>query len=105
LSPRIVVAISVIQSILLLIHLFIYETWIAFSGAPRQPWLLLLQIAFAVLSISFLASSLLAHRFFNRPVRAYYRVASVWLGFVNFAFAAAARPLKVSASGASQCDS
>jgi len=89
LSARIVVAISVIQSILLLVHLFIYETWVAFTGAPSQPWLFILQLAFALLSVSFLASSLLAHRFFNRSVRAYYRLASIWLGFVNFAFAAA----------------
>ena len=79
-SARIVVAISIIQSILLLVHLFIYETWIAFTGAPSQPWLLILQLAFALLSVSFLASSLLAHRFFNRSVRAYYRLASIWLG-------------------------
>src|SRR4029077_3284578 len=83
LSSRIAVAISIIQSILLLVHLLIYETWIALHGAPSQPWLLLLQISFAVLSVSFLASSLLAHRFFNRPVRTYYRLASIWLGFVN----------------------
>lgn len=88
-SARIVVAICVIQSILLLVHFFIYETWIALAGAPRQPWLLLLQFSFVILSVSFLASSLLAHRFFNRPVRTYYGLASVWLGFVNFAFAAA----------------
>jgi len=89
LSSRIAVAISIIQSVLLLIHLFIYETWITLHGGPRQPWLLLLQITFGILSVSFLASSLLAHRFFNRPVRAYYRLASIWLGFLNFAFAAA----------------
>jgi uncharacterized protein len=90
LNPRILVAISIIQSVLLLVHLFIYETWVALHGAPSERWLLVLQISFAVLSVSFLASSLLAHRFFNRPVRAYYRLASIWLGFVNFAFAAAA---------------
>ena len=89
LISRIAVAISIIQSILLLVHFFIYETWIALAGVPRQPWLLVLQISFAILSVSFLASSLLAHRFFNRPVRTYYRLASIWLGFVNFAFAAA----------------
>ena len=90
LRSRIAVAITVIQSILLLVHLFIYETWIALAGAPSHTWLRLLQISFVVLSVSFLASSLLAHRFFNRPVRAYYGLASIWLGFVNFAFAAAA---------------
>jgi hypothetical protein len=90
LNSRILVAVSIIQSVLLLIHLFLYETWIALAGAPSHTWLRLLQLSFAVLSVSFLTSSLLAHRFFNRPVRAYYGLASIWLGFVNFAFAAAA---------------
>jgi predicted MPP superfamily phosphohydrolase len=90
LNPRIAVAISIIQSILLLVHLFIYETWIALAGTPSHAWLRILQISFVVLSVSFLTSSLLAHRFFNRPVRAYYGLASIWLGFLNFAFAAAA---------------
>ena len=89
-NPRILTAISIIQSILLLVHLFIYETWIALAGAPSHTWLHLLQVSFVVLSVSFLTSSLLAHRYFNRPVRAYYGLASIWLGFVNFAFAAAA---------------
>ena len=86
---RIALAIAVIQSILLLVHLFIYETWIALAGAPRQPWLTVLRIALALLSVSFVSASLLAHRFFNRPVRLFYRLASIWLGFVNFAFTAA----------------
>jgi predicted MPP superfamily phosphohydrolase len=90
LNLRILVATSIIQSVLLLVHLFIYETWIALAGAPTHAWLRLVQISFVVLSVSFLSSSLLAHRFFNRPVRAYYSFASIWLGFVNFAFAAAA---------------
>ena len=86
---RIVVAAAVIQSFLLLVHLFIYKTWIALAGAPREPWLTVLRVAFALLSVSFVAASLLAHRFFNRPVRVFYRIASIWLGFVNFAFTAA----------------
>jgi len=88
-NARVATVIAVIQSFLLFVHLFIYETWISLTGVPHQPWLSALQIAFALLSVSFLSSSLLAHRFFDRPVRAFYRVASVWLGFVNFAFAAA----------------
>jgi len=86
---RIAVAVTVIQSLLFLVHLFIYETWIALAGVPRQPLLNALRIALALVSVSFVAASLLAHRYFNRPVRLFYRLASIWLGFVNFAFAAA----------------
>ena len=43
----------------------------------------------AVLSVSFVAATLLAHRFFNPLIRAIYTLASVWLGFVSFFFLAA----------------
>jgi uncharacterized protein len=89
LNARILTAIAIIQSILLLAHLFLYETWIALFGPFRQPWLTVLQISFALLSVSFVAATLLAHRYFNRPVRILYRIASIWLGFVNFAVPAA----------------
>jgi len=85
---RIIAAVAVVQSLLFLVHLFIYETWISLAGAPLQPWLTFLPIVFALLSVSFVSASLLAHRFFNRPVRLFYRIAGIWLGFVNFAFAA-----------------
>ena len=86
---RIAVAVTIIQSFLLLTHLFLYETWVALFGAPRQPGLRVLQLSFAALSVSFVAATLLAHRYYNKPVRVLYRIASIWLGFVNFAFPAA----------------
>jgi predicted MPP superfamily phosphohydrolase len=86
---RIAVAVAIIQSFLLLMHLLLYETWIALVGPPGQPWLRVLQISFVALSVSFVITTLLAHRYFNRPVRVLYRIASVWLGFVNFAVPAA----------------
>ena len=86
---RIAIAITIIQTLLFLIHLFIYETWVSLAGAPPQPWLTVLRVGLALLSVSFVSASLLAHRFFNRPVRIFYRIAGIWLGFVNFAFAAA----------------
>jgi hypothetical protein len=49
----------------------------------------LLQITMGVLSVSFLAASLLAFRYTNPVVRAFYRIAAVWLGFVSFLFFAA----------------
>jgi uncharacterized protein len=89
LNARILTAIAIIQSVLLLAHLFLYETWLALFGPPRQPWLAALQVSLALLSVSFVAATLLAHRYFNRPVRILYRIASTWLGFVNFAVPAA----------------
>ena len=80
---------TVIQAILFLTHFFLYETW-TFSGAENTasslPWL---PITVSFLSVSFLAASLLAFRYTNPAVRAFYRVAAVWLGFVSFLFFAA----------------
>src|SRR5262249_53731421 len=54
-----------------------------------KAWHFVLPLVFALLSASFLSASLLAHRYFNGPVRIFYRVASIWLGFINFAVPAA----------------
>src|ERR1700746_183605 len=81
--------VAVVQLILFLTHFFIYETWIfgpAQSGAASPAWL---KIIVGVLSVSFLSVSLLAFRFTNPLVRAFYRIAAVWLGIVSFLFFAA----------------
>jgi hypothetical protein len=76
--------IAVFQSILLITHLLLFETW-AFSSAgnypPSGPWL---KFSLAVLSVSFLAASLLAFRYTNTIVRVFYRISAVWLGLVSF---------------------
>jgi len=78
----------VIQSILFVTHFFIYKTW-TYAPAGREvsgDWL---RATIGVLSVSFLAASLLAFRFTNPAVRALYRIAAVWLGIVSFLFFAA----------------
>lgn len=86
---RISVFVSVIQAILLLAHLFLYETWIFFYGAPDPSDLFALKIGLAILSVSFVAASLLSYKYFDRLVRTFYMIAAVWLGLVNFFFLAA----------------
>jgi len=81
---RIVVFLACAQSILFLLHWFVFETWKAFSGAPDSAGISRLGIAVAVLSITFLTASLLAHNFYNVFVRAYYKAAALWLGFFSF---------------------
>ena len=70
-------------------HLALYATWTFFWGAQDSSRAAELRIALAILSVSFVAASLLAHQYFNPLVRAVYTVASVWLGFVSFFFLAA----------------
>ena len=84
-----VVFIGVVQAILCLTHLFLYETWTfqaATSGATGGLWL---KILLGVLSVSFLAASLLAWRYTGAAVRAIYKVAAVWLGLLSFLVVAA----------------
>jgi len=88
LRVRIAVFLIVIQSVLFLTHWFIYATWTAFRAQPDPPGLAPLEITLALLSVSFLAASLLAFRFANPIVRGFYRIAALWLGAVNFFFLA-----------------
>ncbi len=86
---RLIGLIAVIQSVLCLIHLLFYETWI-FSPAGRDThgalWIILV---LGFLSVNFVAASLLAFRYTNAALRAFYRVAAVWMGLVSFLFLAA----------------
>lgn len=86
-KSRIAVFIAIIQTVLFLGHWFLYETWTIFF--PISHGRARLQITLAVLSISFVAASLLAWRFFNIVTRVFYRIAAVWLGVFNFLFLAA----------------
>jgi uncharacterized protein len=80
---------TVIQAILFLTHYFIYKTW-TFAPVGNEAffsrWLM---VTVGVLSVSFMAASLLAFRYFNPAVRTLYRIAAVWLGLVSFLFFAA----------------
>jgi uncharacterized protein len=84
-----VLGISFIQSILLLAHWLLYSTWIAFCGQPGPAATSALRGSLLVLGCSFVVASLLSFYFFNPFVTALYRVAAVWLGFLNYLFLAA----------------
>jgi hypothetical protein len=86
---RIILFLIVFQTILLASHWFVYRTWTTFQQAREPSGIPALGAAFAVLSVTFLTASLLAWRYSELPVRIYYTVAAVWLGFFNFFFLAA----------------
>src|SRR5437899_5319740 len=81
--------IATIQFVLFLTHFLLYETW-AFSPAGSNThgelWIKLL---FGFLSVSFVSASLLAFRYTNAALRAFYRAAAVWMGMLSFLFLAA----------------
>lgn len=88
-SSRFAVLVGIVQLILFLGHFFVYETWRYFSTLSGPAVITFLQITFLLLSISFVAASLLAARYDNGAVRLFYTVASIWLGTFNFLFMAA----------------
>src|ERR1700722_10566818 len=81
--------IAIIQSVLFLAHFFLYQTWtFSVAGhASRDHWA---QLILGFLSVSFVAASVLAFRYTNSILRAFYRAAAVWLGLLTFLVVAAA---------------
>ena len=81
--------IVILQSVLFLTHFLLYETWIFSPAGSDTPGALWIKLVLGFLSVSFVAASLLAFRYTNAAVRAFYRVAAVWLGLLTFLFLAA----------------
>ncbi len=84
-----VFGIFVIQVILLLVHWFLFHTWLEFWDAPGAITVLALRIVLLALAFSFVVAALLSFKFSNPPVIALYRFAAAWLGFVIYLFLAA----------------
>ena len=88
-NPRFAVFVTIVELILLAGHAVVYETWRFFAPPSSPAVIMVVRIAFLLLSISFVAASLLAARYYNRVIRLFYLAASVWLGALNFLFMAA----------------
>jgi uncharacterized protein len=87
---RIVRLVVIVQSILLLAHGFLYGTWVFFHPALAPSTRIILQIAFLVAAVSFVAATMLAWRYFNWMVRAFYVISAVWVGLATLCLFAAA---------------
>ena len=87
--PGLVGFIAVVQAILCLAHLVLYETWTFSLAGVQTTGPLWLKMLLGILSVGFLAASLLAWRYTGRVVRAIYKVAAVWLGLLSFLLVAA----------------
>ena len=81
--------VAIIQSVLFLTHLFLYETWTFSSVSGNTSGRMWVKLTLGVLSMSFVSASLLAFRYTNSAVRAFYRAAAIWTGLVSFLFFAA----------------
>src|SRR5258707_15755605 len=86
---RLIGFVALVQLVLGLTHLLLYETW-TFSLAQGDPsGLLWIKLVLAFLSVSFVGASLLAFRYTNAAVRWFYKATAVWMVFVSFLFFAA----------------
>jgi uncharacterized protein len=86
---RFAIFVTIVQSILFLAHWFVYRTLTDFWAAPDPPGVSKLQVAFILLSVSFVAASLLAFRSSHPLVRVFYTLSAVWLGVLTFCLLAA----------------
>jgi predicted MPP superfamily phosphohydrolase len=84
-----VFAVLSMQAILGLAHWFIYHTFTVFESNLGPSSTVALGNALFLLAFSFMVAALLSFRFSNWLVVALYRIAAVWLGFLNFFFLAA----------------
>jgi len=86
---RIAIFTSIIQAILFAVHWFVYGTWMSFMGAANTPGASAAKVILALLSVSFVITSLLAFRYSNMLIRIFYTISAVWLGMLSFFFLAA----------------
>ncbi len=86
---RLIGFIAIIQSILFLTHYLIYKTWTFSPLGSNTHGALGTKLVLGFLSVSFVGASLLAFRYTNGTLRAFYRAAAVWLGLLSFLVAAA----------------
>src|SRR5579863_8007587 len=76
---------AIFQTIMFAAHAIVLETWFAFWGKPASAsGQIAVEVGVLVLSISFLAASLLSFRYWNAFTRNFYRFAAAWLGTLNF---------------------
>jgi predicted MPP superfamily phosphohydrolase len=81
--------IAIVQSVLCLTHLFLYETWTFSPQGSDTRGAFWIKLVLGFLSVSFIAASLLAFRYTNAALRVFYRAAAVWVGMLTFLFVAA----------------
>ncbi|HEY1648866.1 MAG TPA: metallophosphoesterase [Terracidiphilus sp.] len=78
--------ILLIQIILLLAHWFLFHTWMAFWPGLSPAARLELRSVLFMLAFTFVAAALLSFRFSHAAVALFYKLAAIWLGFLNFFF-------------------
>ena len=84
-----VLAIGIMQALLLEAHWFLFRTAAHFLIGLSPTFLHALFATLIVLAFSFILAAMLGFYYSNLLVRVFYRIASIWLGFLSFFFWAA----------------
>jgi predicted MPP superfamily phosphohydrolase len=82
LRSRLFVFVSIVQAILFLAHWFVYATVAYFWGGMATSWPV--KLAFVLLSVSFVATSLRGWYSYQPLVRFFYSISAIWMGFASF---------------------
>jgi uncharacterized protein len=82
LRSRLFVFVSIIQTILFSAHWFVYATVAHFWGGWAASWQM--KLVFALLSMSFVAASLLGWYSYSPLVRFFYLISALWIGFASY---------------------
>jgi len=88
-QKRLIDFVVIIQFVLFLTHFLLYETWTFSSAGSDTHGALWIKLVLGLLSVSFVAASLLAFRYTNGALRVFYTAAAVWVGLLTFLFLAA----------------
>ena len=78
----------VIQSIVIYAHLWVFNTWVRFFNQHNSQSLNNVKIAFIVLAVSFLVTSVLANNFVGSIINGLYTVSAIWMGTFFWLFLA-----------------
>jgi predicted MPP superfamily phosphohydrolase len=86
LRRRLTAFVVVVQSILWIVHAIVGVAAASFLDIHTPPQVLTLSGILGGLSLTFVPASMLAFRSRSAGAKAFYRVAVVWLGFLNYLF-------------------
>ncbi|UWZ86672.1 metallophosphoesterase [Occallatibacter riparius] len=76
-------AVAIMQTIIFLGHVLLYVTWKSFWSLDRDITMPLGAVLL-VLSLTFVTSTILGFRSTNAFIAVFYKLAAIWLGFLNF---------------------
>src|SRR5215467_65936 len=84
-----VLSIAIVQVVLFLAHILLYQTWTFRLTGVSSLETTSIKLILGILSISFVAASVLAFSYTNAAVRMFYKASAIWMGFLSFLFSAA----------------